>query len=151
MIITVAMMMLYMVTELMKKLLKLLFVYLFCYRRELKNNIFLKIETATRILLTKQIMLVARTQRQKNKGKGKPLQEREKKVTKQIMLVARTQRQKNKGKGKPREERKKKMKKVAIRGLDREEILTSPLNKFLISAFKIYSYGRHPPNGLYNI
>ena len=52
-------------------------------------------------------MLVARTQRQKNKGKGKPLQEREKKVTKQIMLVARTQRQKNKGKGKPREERKK--------------------------------------------
>ena len=59
-------------------------------------------------------MLVARTQRQKNKGKEKPLEEREKKVTKQIMLVARTQRQKNKGKRKPREERKKKMKKVTI-------------------------------------
>lgn len=151
MIITVAMMMLYMVTELMKKLLKLLFVYLFCYRRELKNNILLKIETSTRILLTKQIMLVPRTQRQKNKGKEKPLEEREKKVTQQIMLVARTQRQKNKGKRKPREERKKKMKKVTIRGLDRKEILTSPLNKFLISAFKIYSYGRHPSNGLYHI
>ena len=36
-----------------------------------------------------------------------------------------------------------------IHGMQRKEILDSLLNNFLIPAFKIYLYVRHPSNGLY--
>ena len=59
-----------------------------------------------------------------------------------MMLVARTQKQRKK----KRFGGKKKGKKGiiiptmnAIRGMDRKKVLNSPLNKFLILAFKIYS------------
>ena len=59
-----------------------------------------------------------------------------------MMLVARTQKQREK----KRFGGKKKGKNGiiiptmnAIRGMDRKEVLNSPLNKFLILAFKIYS------------
>ena len=65
-----------------------------------------------------------------------------------MILVARTQKQKSKGKRKPSEGMKKKKKEKKKRNyntyhdpLSKEwiEILNSPMNKFLIPAFKIYS------------
>ena len=72
--------MLYMIRELIKRTYNYFPYTSFCYGRELlSSKFFVKLETTTTTKLTKQMMLVARTQKQKSQGKWKPSEERKKK------------------------------------------------------------------------